>query len=75
MSATSPIDLDSGPRLKAWLTARPRPIAIAREAGCSKQFVDSVLAGRAKPSERIIRACRELGVPDEVFARRQESAA
>ena len=31
------------------------------------QYVDHVLAGRVRPSERIIAACEELGVPVELI--------
>lgn len=57
-----------GIRLRAWLLPRVRPIDLAREAGCSHQYVSAVLAGRRPPSERLLDAARNLGIPvDEIF--------
>ncbi len=66
VSTTAPmIDQHAGPRLRAWLEAQdpPRPAEIARRAGVSRQFVSNVLAGRAKPTQAIVEACEELGLP------------
>jgi transcriptional regulator with XRE-family HTH domain len=66
---TSTLDPNAGPRLRAWLRAQqpPRPAEIARHAGVSRQFVSNVLAGRAKPTARIVEACEELGLPVEAI--------
>jgi len=62
--STSPLDSEAGLRLKAWLeSGPPRPIDIARRAGVSRQFIADILAGRAKPSSRVVSACAELGIP------------
>jgi transcriptional regulator with XRE-family HTH domain len=65
------LDLQSGPRLRAWLEAQqpPRPAEIARRAGVSRQFIANVMAGRAKPSARVVKACEELGLPVDLLFR------
>lgn len=65
---TSP-ERQAGLRLRAWLKLQqpPRPAEIADRAGVSRQYVDHVLAGRVRPSERIIAACEELGIPVELI--------
>jgi transcriptional regulator with XRE-family HTH domain len=67
--APSTIDVQAGPRLRAWLEAQdpPRPAEIARRAGVSRQFVSNVMAGRAKPTPAIVAACGELGLPVAVI--------
>jgi transcriptional regulator with XRE-family HTH domain len=70
MSTIAPmIDQQAGPRLRAWLKAQdpPRAAEIARRAGVSRQFVSNVMAGRAKPTQAIVEACEELGLPVEVI--------
>lgn len=49
--------------LRALIEPRVRPADIARQAGCSKQYVSDILAGRVPASARVIDACRELGLP------------
>lgn len=57
-----------GVRLRAWLLPKVRPIDLAREAGCSHQYVSAVLAGQRPPSERLLDAARNLGIPvDEIY--------
>jgi len=36
----------------------------------SPQFINTILAGHAKPSPRVVKACAELGIPvdDVIFA-------
>ncbi len=40
---------------------------IARQAGVSQQFVNQVVAGRARPSRKVADAAIALGIPMEVF--------
>jgi hypothetical protein len=56
-----------GAILRALIAPRARPIDIANAAGCSRQFVNDVLAGRRKPSAKILEACRTLGLPDHLI--------
>jgi transcriptional regulator with XRE-family HTH domain len=68
--ATAIRDADrwSGLRLRAWLDARPpRPVEIAREAGVSKQYISEILAGRCRPSARVVDACERLGLPVDLL--------
>ena len=58
---------DAGPLLRAWLVPKVRPVDLARAAGCSHQYVSAVLAGRKPPSEKLLEAARELGIPVEVI--------
>lgn len=56
-----------GAILRAMIAPRVRPVDIARRAGVSRQFVHAVLAGQEKASPKVIRACRELGLPVEAI--------
>jgi transcriptional regulator with XRE-family HTH domain len=49
--------------LRRYLTPEVRPSDLARKAGVSRQYVSDVLLGRRPPSERILRAASELGIP------------
>ena len=61
------VDAAAGLRLRAYLNSGPpTPAEIARQAGCSRQWIWTILSGKAKPSPRVIEACEELGVPIEV---------
>ena len=68
---------NEGPLLRAIIEQpRVRQIDIARKAGCSRQFVSDVFAGRRKASPRILDACRDLGLPvDVIFRDKGELAA
>jgi transcriptional regulator with XRE-family HTH domain len=58
------VDAQAGLRLRAYLDARPpTPAEIARHAGCSRQWVWEMLAGRVEVTPQVIQACRDLGVP------------
>jgi transcriptional regulator with XRE-family HTH domain len=58
------IDRSAGLRLRAWLDARPpRAAEIAKEAGVSRQYLGDILAGRVRPSAKVIAACERLGIP------------
>ena len=63
------IDWQAGPRLRSWLKAQapPRPVDIARRAGVSRSFINTILAGHAKPSPGVVQACAELGIPVDVI--------
>jgi hypothetical protein len=52
-----------GTRLRPFLIPEHRPTDLAREAGCSTQYVYDVLNGHRPASERIIDAARRLGLP------------
>jgi transcriptional regulator with XRE-family HTH domain len=49
--------------LRRYLIPEVRPSDLARKAGVSRQYVSAVLLGQRPPSERIIRAASELGIP------------
>jgi transcriptional regulator with XRE-family HTH domain len=71
-----PVDERSGPRIKAYLDKRPPTCSeIAGEAKVSRQYVWRILRGRDVPSERVLAACRRLGVPvDELLSDLPEAA-
>lgn len=52
-------------RLKCWLidTAPPTQAELARRAGVSKQTISKVLRGIVAPSQEVLRAAEELGLP------------
>jgi hypothetical protein len=62
-----------GRRLALLLKRRLTAADVARQAGCTPQFVHNVMSGRRPASERIKRACRELGLPVEfIFSEPEE---
>jgi hypothetical protein len=61
------LDAQAGLRLRAYLDDRPpTPAKIERRAGCSRQWLWEMLAGRAKVTPQVVRACSDLGVPIEI---------
>jgi transcriptional regulator with XRE-family HTH domain len=52
-----------GSLLRPFLVPAVRPSDLARKAGVSRQYVSAVLLGQRPPSERILRAAAELGLP------------
>jgi transcriptional regulator with XRE-family HTH domain len=44
-----------------------RPADLAREAKVSHQYVSAVLAGRKPPSQKLLAAAAELGVPVDLI--------
>src|SRR5690242_668636 len=65
-----------GTRLRPYLTPLVRPQELAREAGCSHQYVSAVLAGNTPASDRLLEAARRLGLPvDRLYGERQSDAA
>jgi hypothetical protein len=56
----------AGAAMRAYLTPRnPRPVDVARVAGVSRQYVHAVMSGASPPSQKVIEACAELGLPVE----------
>ena len=56
-----------GTLLRPWLVPRVRPVDLARQAGCSHQYVYAVLAGHKPASARLIDAADALGLPTDVI--------
>lgn len=54
-----------GLRLRAFLIPAVRPSDLARAAGVPRQNVSEILSGRRPPTERIVRAAADLGLPVE----------
>jgi transcriptional regulator with XRE-family HTH domain len=52
-----------GTVLLPFLVPAVRPSDLARRASVSRQFVSMVLLGQRPPSERILTAAAELGLP------------
>jgi len=53
----------NGTALRPFLIPAVRPSDLARKAGCSRQYVSAVLLGQRPPSERLLKAAAELGLP------------
>ncbi len=53
----------AGLALRPYLVPSVRPSDLARQAGVSRQYVSAVLLGQRPPSERILKAAAELGLP------------
>lgn len=70
MKSVATVNRQQGDRLRAYFeSGPPRPSEVARVARVSRQFVDQVLAGKAKASPKLVAAFASLGVPvDEIFA-------
>jgi transcriptional regulator with XRE-family HTH domain len=50
------------------MVPRVRPADLARQAGVRRSYVHEVLSGRKPPSQRLLTAARELGIPvDELL--------
>lgn len=65
------MEQSDGIRLRVWLLPKVRPVDLAREAGCSHQYVSEVLAGRKPPSARLLDAAERLGIPvDTIYGKR-----
>jgi transcriptional regulator with XRE-family HTH domain len=63
----------AGLALRAWMVPRVRPVDLARQAGVRRSYVHAVLSGEKPPSERLLRAARELGIPvDELLGTKAE---
>lgn len=60
---------ESGVQLRPWLVPRIRPADLAREAGCSRQYVSAVLGGHKPASQKLLDAAKRLGVPVDVIYR------
>jgi transcriptional regulator with XRE-family HTH domain len=56
-------NLDQTTTLRRYLLPEVRPSDLARRAGVSRQYVSAVLLGQRPPSERLLKAASELGVP------------
>ena len=62
------LERTAGLALRAWMVPRVRPVDLARKAGVRRSYVHEVLSGRKPPSERLLTAARELGIPvDELL--------
>jgi transcriptional regulator with XRE-family HTH domain len=70
------VDERSGRKIKEYLDKRPPTCSeIANEAEVSRQYVWRILRGRDVPSERVLAACRRLGVPvDDLLSDLREAA-
>jgi transcriptional regulator with XRE-family HTH domain len=53
----------TGIALRPYLVPVVRPSDLARRADVSRQYVSAVLLGQRPPSERILKAAAELGLP------------
>jgi transcriptional regulator with XRE-family HTH domain len=53
----------AGVRLAAWMAQRLRPVDLARAAGVYPSYVHAVLSGQKPPSQKLLDAARDLGVP------------
>jgi transcriptional regulator with XRE-family HTH domain len=54
---------NEGTRLRPFLTPKVTAADVAREAGCSRQFVSAVMHGHSRPTARLLDAAERLGVP------------
>ena len=64
--ASRPVSRD-GLALRAFLVPTFRPTDLARQAGCTRQYVYAVLNGERPPSARLLKAAGELGLPVEAL--------
>jgi transcriptional regulator with XRE-family HTH domain len=60
--------------LREHLVPAVRPTDLARAAGVSRQYVHDVLQGHRPPSQKLLAAAAELGIPVEV-PKRDKAAA
>ena len=60
--------------LREHLRPTVRPIDLARAAGVSRQYVHDVLQGHRPPSEKLLMAAVELGIPVKPRSRRNEAS-
>ena len=67
MDSNPPVPMRSGAALRPWLVPTVRPTDLARKAGVSPQYVYAVLAGKKRPSAKIVQAAGELGLPVDVI--------
>ncbi len=67
MRSETPLSTKSGAALRPWLVPTVRPTDLARKAGVSPQYVYAVLAGKKRPSAKIVKAVAELGLPVDVI--------
>ena len=49
--------------LRAYLIPAVRVSELARHAGVSRQYIGLVLRGERPPSEKLLTAAKELGIP------------
>ena len=57
------VDKTDGTLLRPWLVPQFRPTDLARQAGCTHQYVYAVLNGQKPASARLIDAADALGFP------------